>query len=237
VFQHTCRSKAIRAGLLVCAGALPLICQSTGSISGVVVGADGPAISANITANKKGAPPASGRVDTAANGSFTISGLPDGVYELCASPKSGPYLDPCNWSPEAPTAQIAEGKPATGVRLVLDKGMPLHVRIDDPGKLLDTLPGPNKSSPHVLVGVFTRRRTFQPLGLTGKDASGQNRQTTVPMDRDVSLHIFGRDVVVKDAAGAAVDLAGTTISVKPPAAGVSALAAAIPLRFTVAPKP
>jgi hypothetical protein len=237
VLQHTFHSKAIRVGILVCAGASSLICQ-TGSVSGVVVGADGPAISAIVTANKKGAPEASGRVASAANGSFTISGLPDGTYELCASPKSGPYLDPCNWSPEIPRAQIAQGKPATGVRLVLDKGMSLQVRINDPVKLLETLPGPNKSAPHVLVGVFTERHTFQPLGLTGKDATGRDHQTTIPMDRDVSLHVFGRDVVVTDARGAAIDLAGTTIPLKRPAAGASPSSVpAAPITFTVAPKP
>jgi hypothetical protein len=43
----------VRAGFLVCAGAFSLFCQSTGSISGVVVGADGPAVSAIITANRE----------------------------------------------------------------------------------------------------------------------------------------------------------------------------------------
>src|SRR6266436_8669960 len=88
--------------------------QSTGTISGVVIGDDGRLLAAVVTAHKMGMPAAGGRADAAADGSFTVSGLPAGTYGLCAAVKGGGYLDPCAWSPVIPSVQVDAGKPVTG---------------------------------------------------------------------------------------------------------------------------
>jgi hypothetical protein len=109
--------------------------NSTGTISGVVAGDDGKLLAAVVTANSTGSPAASGRTESASDGSFIISGLPAGVYELCAAVLGGGYLDPCAWSEVQQLAQVTPGKTLAGRRLVLLKGSVLQVRVNDPLKL------------------------------------------------------------------------------------------------------
>jgi hypothetical protein len=205
--------------------------SSTGKISGVVAGDDGKLLMAVVTANRAGGPVGTIRATTASDGSFVLSGLPAGSYALCTSVKGGGYLDPCDWSAVVPTVQVGVGQAVSGYRLVAKKGWTLQVRVNDPSKALDSAAGPAKSSPHVVVGVFTEKHTFQPLALTSKDSGGRNVEGTIPFDKAVSLHIVGRDVQVNDASGAPVDLNGTTISVKH-----AATDAPKPLTFNVTAK-
>jgi hypothetical protein len=82
-----------------------------------------------------------------------------------------------------------------------------------------------------MVGVFTERHIFQPLGITGKDATGRNHEGTIPFDKDVSLHLAGKGIDIKDAAGASLDANGATVKVRHP----SANAPQPPLVFSVNP--
>src|SRR5438876_8024588 len=82
----TCGVPALVLLWLVCQGFV--IAQTgKGAISGIAVGSDGAPVSAVITANRIGPPVASGRAESAANGAFSISGLPDGKYLVCAADK------------------------------------------------------------------------------------------------------------------------------------------------------
>src|SRR5260370_13228464 len=61
-----------------------ILAQSTGGISGVVVGDDGRLLAAVVTAHRMGMPAAGGRADAAADGSFAVSGIPPATSGLCA---------------------------------------------------------------------------------------------------------------------------------------------------------
>lgn len=228
------------SGLLVLA-LLWLVCQgdvlaqtATGTISGTVVGSDGAPISAVVTANRIGLPPATGHADSAPNGSFYISGLADGTYSLCATDRRRQYLDPCAWSAQEPSVKISGAQAVTGLKLVLEKGSLLQVRLNDPTQVLEsTAKGAASPKPHVITGVFTDRRTFQPLSTVGKDASGRDQQTVIPFDRPVSLHLVGRGVSVTGASGQPLDVEhGSSQSVTHLSGGSPQ-----PLTFTVQPKP
>ena len=202
------------AGLMAVLAAPLILSQSTGKISGVVVGTDGKPVPATVSVYKLGPPPASGRGDTAADGSFTISNLPAGTYDLCASAKSDGYLNTCAWSAPVSPLQLKAGQSIVGYRIVLKKGSSLQVRLNDPAGNLDAPPAKGSVAPHVIVGVFTDRRVFQPLNFSGKKSGGRDLQITIPFDQNVSLHLVGKGVKVTDSNGAPVDLKGTTITVK-----------------------
>lgn len=187
--------------------------QTPGSISGTITGDDGKPLAALVTANRTTPPAASGRAEAGKDGVFTITKLPAGAYTLCASVKGGGYLDPCAWSTTPPTAQLAASQAVAGYKLVVNQGTTVQVRLNDPGKLLGTAPVPKKVTPHVLLGVFTSRRLFQPLGLISKDNNGRNHQATIPIDTPISLYITGRGLQITDETGAVVPTAGLTKSV------------------------
>jgi hypothetical protein len=178
-----------------------------------------------------GMPAASGRADAAADGSFTISGLPPGTYGLCAAVKAGGYLDPCAWSAVIPSVDLNAGKDVTGYHLKVVKGDILQVRVNDQSQALEKSAAPLKPAPHVIVGVFTERHIFQPLSIAGKDSGGRNHEGTIPFDKDVSLHLAGKGVEIKDAAGASIDSNGATVTVRHP----SGKAPQLPLTFSVTP--
>jgi len=209
-----------------------LFAQSgSGRISGVVVGDDGKLLTAIVTANRIGAPAWSVRAESAADGSFSFSLLPAGAYELCAAVKGDTYLDPCVWAASIPSVKV-DTQAVSGYRLVVKKGVTLTVRLNDPRQVLDAVALPGKTVPHVIVGVFTDRHLFQTFGVSGKDTLGRSHQGTIPADRNVALHLFGRDVDVTDLTGKPIDVNGSTVTIQPRLTN----AAQLPLVFNVSPK-
>jgi hypothetical protein len=127
--------RGILTSLLIGVTALSIpysaLAQNTGKISGIVIGDDGTLLAAVVTAHRQGMPAATGRADSATDGSFAITGLPSGAYGLCAVVRNGGYLDPCAWSAVIPSVQLDAGKAVTAYRLTLTKGDLLQVRVND----------------------------------------------------------------------------------------------------------
>jgi hypothetical protein len=65
--------------LLIVSLASSISAQNSATISGVIAATDGTPLAAIVTALRVGTSPAGGRVETAANGSFTISALAAGT--------------------------------------------------------------------------------------------------------------------------------------------------------------
>jgi hypothetical protein len=197
--------------------ATSLIGQSLGIISGTLTGSDGKPLAAMVILN--GVPPlrASGSARSAANGTFTISNLSPGTYDICAQVASAGYLDPCAWEPIPVRVQIVAGQSLAGYQLVANLGMPLQVRINDPsGVLSATAPlSAGQASPSLLVGVFSARGLFQLLVTTSVDAGGRNMQIAVPQNAAARLYVGGQGVQITNASGTAINPAGTATTVTP----------------------
>jgi hypothetical protein len=127
--------------------------------------------------------------------------------------------------------QLDTGKTVSGFHLKVSKGDVLQVRLNDQLQALESSAAPGKSAPHVVVAVITERHIFQPLSMTSKDATGRNHEGTIPFDKDVSLHVAGKGVEIRDAAGASIDSNGTTVTIR----HSSGNAPQLPLTFSVTP--
>lgn len=191
-------------------------CQTTTSIAGTVTGDDGKALAAVVTVRQTTASAASFRVQSAANGSFTIPNLAMGSYMLCAAVEQLGYVDPCEWSLQPSSVQLAASQAATGVKLVVKKGTTLRVHVDDPDKILGQTPAAKQVAPSVLLGVFTPGRLFKSLQLVNSDANGSDHQLLIPADdTPATFYIHGVGVQVVDQAGSKLDTGEKQISIKP----------------------
>jgi len=202
------------------------------TISGVVLGDDGKAVRALITAVKSGRPVAGGQNESNAAGSFVIGGLLDGTYQLCAVDHSGTYLDPCNWAETPATVTVSAKQPVSGYKLTVAKGAILRVRVNDAGQVLDKPAAALNQMPATLiVAVMTARHMIQPLPVVSKDSGGRSHQTAIPLNKAVSLNLFGKGFTLTDASGKSLDTAlGTPVPVQ-----IAPGQAAPPVTFTVGP--
>jgi hypothetical protein len=201
-------------------------------LTGVVAGDDGAPVRASITALKLTAPVATGRAESAANGTFTLTGLPDGDYQLCATDPAAVYLDPCAWADAPPRVTIQAGRPATGYRLVMPRGVALPIRVADAGRVLESN-APGRPRPRFAVGVITTRRMLEPASQIAQDGSGRTLRAMVRPGSRVA--VLGDGLLVQDAQGRTLrPEQGGSVAVQIPA-GVTAVT---PVVFSVTgPKP
>jgi hypothetical protein len=213
--------------------AAPGHCQtSSGSISGNVVGSDKTPLQAVITVRAIGPVKTNFLVTSAVNGTFTVTSLAPGEYQVCARPNNGAYINSCLWYSNPPI-KVTAGKATTGYRLVLKKAATLQVNLNDPSALL----GPSTSGigtsggavgAQVVFGVITDSKIFVGLPVVSRSATGRVHALAVPADEPVSLHILSHGLVVANTNAPGTDVGGSTLPVT-----ISSTQANSPVVFTV----
>jgi hypothetical protein len=172
--------------------------EATGSLHGQVQDTEGrplagavvsymsvaPSVAAGLRATPApGEKLATGSVVAGADGGFKLSGLPSAQHVLCAAVPSGPYLNPCVWRQGVRTA-VTAGSEASAI-IVLEKGVYLNVRVNDPKGLLPAVVDGLWTPRKLKVGVTYGSGAFEAAQNTSVDASGRNYQMTIPAGRTV----------------------------------------------------
>jgi len=114
----------------------------------------------------------SGTTDT--TGSASFSGLPFGVYSVCVEPLDGIHVSPCQWA-QPPTLHVTSQQASGTLNLILQLGVPVDIRIDDPDSLLSqgidvgiaTPQGHQHLIPMVQDSTGTNYRMIVPFGVAG----------------------------------------------------------------------
>jgi hypothetical protein len=198
-----------------------IVQQTSASISGTVLSSDGTPLAAVLAVNSN-APISSPSLTTtsASNGSFQLSNVPAGTYQICVTVQSGPFVDPCLWNPGGTTIPLAASQSLTGQTIQVQQAAVLHVRINDPQDLRNTAQS-NGTPRGITMGVLALGSLFYPLLPTSTDATGFDQEIAIPGGTSVPFTIVPIGLSVTDSSGNAVATTGATVSISVPPASLS----------------
>jgi len=154
-------------------------------------------------------------------GAFTLAGVQDGNYQVCAVPVGG-YLGLCFWGQPVPVRVAASTVEA---RLALQRGVPLTISFADEKATLDKFRG-KPVAPQVFIeitGPDQKKRLIPTAGNTNGEFT-----ELVPVDVPLTVTIRTNLLSLADSTGRAINAAsGYQTQVRVPRPAVSSL----PLMF------
>jgi hypothetical protein len=148
--------------------------------------------------------------DTA--GTFRLSGLNEGRYQLCAQAPKTIWLHPCEWGLQPPSAFLSAAQPIASVTIVMKKGVAVPIRVEDSGQLLSQYEGKVRGA-YLLLGIRSDARTFRVAPVKAQDAQGRNHQIVIPFNASVKLVAYSPFFQLADAIGLPIAAPGATIPV------------------------
>ena len=202
--HHRCVLWFALAVLVTCS--VPLLGDDgVGAIRGAVMTDRGdPVAGAYVTAvptfDPKNPAKPSRNLTADSSGGFFIESLEPGQYQLCAQKNDGDLVNGCSWSEELLTVEVGQGQTVRDVRLELQHGVRLSIRVDDPGQAL-TNDKAQAGNAHFSVGVFSPQGLYHAIPERGKDQKGRTHWLTVPPETPLRLAIEAHNVTVEDETG------------------------------------
>ena len=109
---------------------------------------------------------------SAADGTYTVPGLPTGSYVVCATPQATGLLDSCGWAATQPVVQLGSATNAPVVTTQLQHGAVISVRVDDPLSAL-TAPVSGGGVSNLSMGVTTATGRFHAAYRASSDSTGR----------------------------------------------------------------
>jgi hypothetical protein len=195
--------------------------QQSGSISGLVADQSGAPVAGalvlyqgmpTLAPNATGGvvvtiPSASSGLTTGTDGTFAISGLPDGQYSVCAYAATAAQLGSCEWGAYSPLIEVTAGGAVNNVALQLTSGVLLTLLVSDPNSVIQ------ETAPNTLVngllplygGNFRIGVMLGTIYARAQLASqqGTTRTYTVAVPQNVSLDLIADTSLLATAASGA----------------------------------
>ena len=161
-------------------------------------------------------------------GLFSFSQLPSGLYRVCPKVPGSDLLDPCEWFPNPPSANLQAGQAISRLWVEMKHGKLLNVRIDDAGKNLKA-DAQGRANHFAVVKAISPGQTHQ-MPKVAEDAGGQNHTIAVPIGVALKLDVSSPTLDIKGQ-GEAGDV--NVNEGKPAAAAAGTGGPAVPQSFQV----
>lgn len=113
------------------------------------------------------------------DGSYQLSGLPVGKYEICLATFGGDYVDMCRWGKEAGSATVTSGA-TTALNLSLTKGKIYTIDFQDDDGYFERHEGKSPGG-FIALGVFTAQKDFVDAQLVRPGKNARQYQVVVPV--------------------------------------------------------
>lgn len=139
----------------------------------------------------EGAEPGRATVRLRPDGTFSIQGLRNGEYLVCARAPF-PYLNPCDWGTPG-GFRVDADRVSGGVSLRLQTGALLEIRIDDPARAFPQADDSVNGLP-ISCGVMTPDRRYVPALLSSRTPEGRTYRLAVPAATNLKLSFSSRVV-------------------------------------------
>jgi hypothetical protein len=139
---------------------------------------------------------------TSADGTFTLSGVPNGTFSICPLPPDDTAVSPCTWSTE-PRITIASGKAVSAPAIRLLPSADLYVRVNDTSGALAGAKSKTPGDPISLAVRAPNGRVY-PIPQTASSAAGADHHLHVPTGADLVFTAFSSQLSMADSAGAAI---------------------------------
>jgi hypothetical protein len=136
-----------------------------------------------------------GKVATNAQGQYTIRNLPEGFYTLCLASTDTQYLDPCTWR-RAVGVQVGATGTSQAEAIVLEKGIPLSFRLNDPNGHLTGRSAVTGIG--VAIGVFAKGGEYYGARLVSQKSQQYDFRLLVPRDQLMDVWTHSRDFAVRN---------------------------------------
>ena len=148
---------------------------------------------------------------TAADGSYTIGGIPPGNAQVCAQLPGSDYLDPCNSGVAIASTPVASNQ-TVSIPVQMAKGYRLKIHVDDKNGLLSKYEGASAAA-HLAIVVRAGNRFFSPTRITGSNANGRDEEVLVPYSIPLQVTAMSAVFALADASGQPLE--GATGGVRP----------------------
>ena len=125
-----------------------------------------------------------GRVQSRADGTFSITGLPPDKYEICAGGTLPIHISSCGWNASNPRVTLASGQNLTGIRLTVTRGALLNITIADSTGCASRY---SRAAVYVFAGPSS-----QVASRVSNTAGAYNYQVLVPQSTPLRLHSYHR---------------------------------------------
>ncbi len=149
-------------------------------------------------------PLVSSGVTTNSDGTFSVPGLPQGIYSICAYGSRPTDLASCEWGPAVPTISLVEKQTGT-VKIVLQQGTLITFVVTDPNqkiRSLDDLHSAGGPGVNFAIGVWVGTRYLRAT-LVSKNSSLRQYQIAIPKTTTAQMFL-DTSLPVSDSSGRAI---------------------------------
>ena len=174
-----------------------------GSIAGTVTDTKGQPVAAVVVRLIGVAPLSSNSTRPDRTGAFTFAKVVPGRYRLCLTDPAGVYADPCVWTPFPPVINLTAGQAQTGVRMLAPRSATVSVRLEDPGRLVDSKTPAGATRTLALTALLPNGMVW-PMREVSKNATGKDFQVRVAEGVPVRFRALSPLLDVQDHTGAAI---------------------------------